>query len=224
MTDYPPNMTLRPLGAWPGTPTWDRRRAPFRSKFAATLTLLRQELHALGDGGPRSWYQRDAYPPSILQIGVRERDLRIDGMPRADAKVTEPGIILSIEPASQPPMSFPCDTFVDWQDNVRAVALTLEALRKIDRYGVTQTGQQYRGWQAIEARSSTGFSDADAAEKFLRGLYWDEGHGLDLASSVPQVYRRVRAQAHPDRNGGDRTQWDRVEAAAEVLRAAGRLA
>lgn len=32
-----------------------------------------------------------------------------------------------------------------------------------------------------------------------------------------QVWRQARAKAHPDRRGGDRTAWDKVEAAARVL-------
>lgn len=34
---------------------------------------------------------------------------------------------------------------------------------------------------------------------------------------LSQVWRQARAKAHPDRRGGDRTTWDKVEAAARVL-------
>lgn len=47
-------------------------------------------------------------------------------------------------------LRLPCDTFSYWKDNVRAVALALEALRKIDRYGV-RTGSQYAGFKALPA-------------------------------------------------------------------------
>jgi hypothetical protein len=39
----------------------------------------------------------------------------------------------------------------DWQHNVRAIALGLEALRKVDRYGITRRGEQYAGWKALPA-------------------------------------------------------------------------
>lgn len=223
MTDYPPNMTLRPLDGWPGSPTVSRRRAPFRSTLASTLGSLRHELHMLGNGG--RYYDRSAYPVSILQLALRERDIRIDGMPRADAKVMHPGIILSVEPHGQPPLSFPCDTFVDWQDNVRAVTLTLEALRKIDRYGVTQTGQQYRGWQAIEA-APTVDARAAACAVLARTAWPNENDDCQASwaqkiATDPEIgrntLRQARAKAHPDRHGGDRTLWDHVEGAAKVV-------
>lgn len=213
MTDYPPGMTLRPIEQWPLEFTRNRRRSQFSATWSATVKQLDTELRHLGQG-------RRA--PSVLQIAMREQDFRLrDGMPRANAVPEHPGVILNIE-SRHGELSYPCDTFTRWQDNLRAIAMGLESLRRVERYGITQTGQQYRGWQAIEAKPASTFT-ADTAEKFLRSLYREEGDGLDLTNSVPQVYRRVKALAHPDRNAGDQSQWDRVEAAATVLRAAGRL-
>jgi hypothetical protein len=36
-------------------------------------------------------------------------------------------------------------------------------------------------------------------------------------AEIERVWKRARAQAHPDRRGGDRTQWDRVEESARAL-------
>lgn len=215
MTNYPPAMKMRPIEQWPGTFTADRRHDPFRSSFSDTLQLLDRELRLLDPKDTQ-------YPPSVLQVAIPESGFRLDGMPRAGATPDHPGVIVSIEPQSKPAMSLPCDTFVHWHSNLRAIALTLESLRKIDRYGVTKNGQQYRGWQAIEAKGSHSAWSAEEAERFLRGLVKSDGHGLDLGT-LPQVYRRVRRDTHPDRNGGDRTVWDKVEQARDVLAAAGRL-
>lgn len=109
-----------------------------------------------------------------------------DGMPRADAKPEHPGIIVNIEPRNKPPMSFPCDTFTHWHDNLRAIALTLEALRKVDRYGVTQTGQQYRGWQAIEAAPPS--SDAiNGACTLLASVAWPNENATNQAEWAPKI-------------------------------------
>ncbi len=35
-----------------------------------------------------------------------------------------------------------------WQHNVRSIALGLEALRAVDRYGISRRGQQYAGFRA----------------------------------------------------------------------------
>lgn len=146
---------------------------------------------------------------------MRERDFRRDGLPRANSRPDHPGVILAVE-STKGPLSFPCDKFVTWQDNLRAIALALEALRRVDRYGITPNDEQYTGWQQLPAAPSSTVS-ADEAERVLR-----EVADVAPATALSAVYQRARFVTHPDR-GGDRVQWDRVEAAAEVLRAAGRL-
>ncbi|UAK40355.1 molecular chaperone DnaJ [Gordonia bronchialis] len=120
-------------------------------------------------------------------------------------------------------LSFPCDKFVTWQENLRAIALALEALRKVERYGITPNNEQYRGWQQLPAAGSSSPMSADQAERVLRmAARLDEvvpGRKGDLTL----IYRAARVNAHPDRNCGDQKGWDAVGAAAEVLRAAGRL-
>ncbi|OUZ09490.1 hypothetical protein BHE97_10565 [Aeromicrobium sp. PE09-221] len=37
------------------------------------------------------------------------------------------------------------------------------------------------------------------------------------AEEIERVWKRARTTAHPDRRGGDRTQWDKVEEAARTL-------
>lgn len=215
MTSYPPNMTLRPLLAWPRAETVNRRRSPFRSTWSDTVELLRRELRQL-DGGTY-------YPDTVLQLALREQDFRLtDGLPRANAIPSMPGVILNIESTTAGPLSYPCDAFDRWTDNLRAIALGLEALRKVGRYGITPGNEQYRGWRAIEANGSHPAWSADEAEQFLRGLVKNEGNGKDLGT-LPQIWRRVRRDTHPDRNGGDRTIWDKVEHAGNVLEAAGAL-
>jgi hypothetical protein len=229
MTSYPPGMTLRPLDSWPFDLTKNRRRPAFASGFTETIDLLDRELFFLENPHAASRGSYGRYPQSVLQIALREQDFRLDGLPRASAIPAHPGVILNIEASHRPPLSFPCDTFTHWHHNLRAVALALEALRKIDRYGVTQTGQQYRGWQAIEATPSV---DATAAAcALLARVAWPNENDEHQASWAPKIatdvnigrntYKKARANAHPDRNGGDQALWDQVEQAAKSLRAAG---
>lgn len=224
---YPDNMTLRPLVGWPGPMTRVRRRAPFKTLFSDTLSQLDRELRHLN--GPL-WGRRPA--PSVLQIALREADFRLDGMPRANSRPEHPGVILSIEPKPKdsPPLSFPCDTFDDWKDNLRAITLTLEALRKIDRYGVTQTGQQYTGWRAIESKPAAPDAVGAACAVLARIAYPNENDDCQAnwapkIATDPQIrantIRQARARAHPDRHNGDQGMWDHVEGAIAVLRGAG---
>ncbi|QYC54622.1 DnaJ-like chaperonin [Gordonia phage Agueybana] len=210
MTDFPARMTLRPIERWPGKLTANRVSSQFSAPWRATLDLLDRELWHLGPAG------RNA--PAVLQIAMREQDFRLDGMPRANARPEHPGVILAIE-STKGPLSFPCDRFVTWQDNLRAIALSLEALRKIDRYGITPNAEQYTGWKQLPGRGSGPASmSADDAERVLRDIAQ-----MAPATALAAIFRRAQFVAHPDRNRGDSAEWDRVEAAADVLRAAGRL-
>jgi hypothetical protein len=46
------------------------------------------------------------------------------------------------------------DACVYWQHNVRSIALGLEALRAVDRYGITRKGEQYAGFRAALSAGS----------------------------------------------------------------------
>ncbi|MCA4997157.1 molecular chaperone DnaJ [Tsukamurella tyrosinosolvens] len=197
---YPPGLTLRPIEAWPGALTSPRRRSPFSARWSATLQLLTDELRHLGTPG------RPA--AAVLQIAMREQDFRLDGLPRANSQPQHPGVILTIDTATQGTLSFPSDRFVDWQDNLRAIALVLEALRKIDRYGITPGHEQYTGWRQLTATEPT--------ERAAQAVLIQFGDGLGEGDSWRDVYRRAVKATHPDR-GGRREDFERVQAAAERL-------
>jgi hypothetical protein len=67
----------------------------------------------------------------VLQIDVEERDLRLDGELRAHARPASPAVAISVDRRDKPSLLFVCGKFPNWQDNVRAIALGLEALRKV---------------------------------------------------------------------------------------------
>src|SRR5215831_4271915 len=83
------------------------------------------------------------------------RDIRNDGWPKSSARPTQPGVILSFT-TKQGRIVMPCDSFKDWEANLRAIALSLERLRAADRYGVTtEEKEQYIGWLRLPATSQT---------------------------------------------------------------------
>ncbi|MGA5467157.1 molecular chaperone DnaJ [Mycobacterium sp. NPDC050041] len=226
MPDYPPNMTLRPLEQWPrDEPTTTRPRSPFSAGWSDTIGILMTELRQLGPNPRGPAWSRASFPPSVLQVAIREKDFRIsDGMPRANAVPTHPGVILNIE-SRLGPLSYPCDKFDRWQDNLRAIALGLRALRSVDRYGITPGNEQYRGWQAIEAKPAV---DATAAAcALLAAVAWPNERPEYRDEWAPKIARDWRigrntarkalANAHPDRHDGDRTLYDQVEQAVRLL-------
>lgn len=129
---------IEPLGNWTDPVTVDRPACRFRAPWSDTLELLRSEAEKL-----------DA-SIIVLQVDVERGEIRRDGMLRAGAKVRFPGVRVSFE-SRYGPLTYATDRFDDWRDNVRALALSLQALRAVDRYGVTRRGEQYTGWLSIEA-------------------------------------------------------------------------
>lgn len=209
MSDWPDAMAVRPIITWPGTltPGYRRERGNFSASWRSTLDLLGREL-------------REVHATAkVLQVAIPEDQFRLDGYPRATARQVHPGVIVSFTSRDAGHLSFPCDRFEHWQTNVRAIALAMEALRKVDRYGITRNAEQYQGWKAIGSSSGPQAMTVDEAWSIL-GSFGDrpiEEQRRNSDSSLPVALRKARGFAHPDRHGGDRHLWDQVEQAAVVL-------
>lgn len=205
-------VRYRPIANdWPGerTPWAARKRGQFKSgslygteglirpgrqvPWNETLLLLDRELGALGA------------TEVVFQIDLRERDIRLDGLPRGDASPSDPAVIISFD-SRYGALRYFSDRFDKWQDNVRAIALGLEALRKVERYGITRRGEQYLGWQALPAAGETGAW----AREFILG-FADPG-----VKDLGVAYRAAAKQLHPD-TGGSREEWDRLQRAKEAV-------
>jgi curved DNA-binding protein CbpA len=200
-----------PIQQWPGEKTKSRQSSSFRSKYIQTLDLLEAELKHL--------WAKD----TVLQAFISWQDVRNDGLPKSNAAFTDPGVILTFE-SRNGALSFPCDRYTDWQANLRAIALSLEALRAVNRYGVTRRAEQYQGWRQLAPPSDKPFPNKDAAAIYLCG------HGGDirpdawraLVSSPDlrnQAYRRAAAKLHPDVPGGSHDEFVKLQAALALLEA-----
>jgi hypothetical protein len=178
---------FRPIQDWPPefTTEGDRKPSPFRASYGDTLALLTRELWHLGADS------------AVIEIAVTEGDIRLDGLPRAGARPEHPGVIVSFD-SVHGPLRYGTDAFGvwvdDWQANLRAIALGLEALRKVDRYGIGGRGEQYQGWKALPA--------GDGPNP-VRGKALIDEHG-----SV----RDALFATHPDQ-GGDARDFADVQAA-----------
>lgn len=165
------------------------RPVPFSAGWTSTVNLLAKELRA--HGARRT----------VLEIDSREQDLRLDGLPRADRHARTPGIVISFEATrvpDKPHLRYEVGTFVDWRANVRAVALGLEALRAVDRHGVTRRGEQYAGWKQLESGARQG----------------SPSRGRALIAEHGSVVAALKA-THPD-HGGDPDDFRDVQAAREA--------
>lgn len=192
---------------WPGKQTKFPRASRFKASLAQTQQLLDRELTMLGA------------KRVVLQMCITRADLRLDGTLRTGGKIRQPGVILRFD-GKHGPVTIPCDRWLDWDDNVRAIALALEALRAVDRYGITTSGEQYRGWQALPAPSPTSVEaeirTVAEALAFLKKLVTEFAVGsIDAAAAI----RKAQFLTHPDRHG-DPLDFKRVMRCEQLLRGA----
>jgi hypothetical protein len=152
----------------------------------------------------------------VLELDITEDQLRLDGMPRAGARLGSQSVRLSFE-SRHGPLRYETGEYHSWQDNVRAIALSMEALRAVDRYGVSKRGEQYRGWRQLTVNTGNP-EDAVVTEEHAREV-------LARSLNVPingirgteaEVRRALRV-THPDRPGGDEKKFRMVVKAREVL-------
>lgn len=210
---------IRPLGTWPGAVTATRKSSGvFQADWDSTLTLLHDETGHL-----------DGEYPIIIQIDVTELDLRQDGMLKSRASVGPfPGVIVSFR-SRFGPLQYTSDAYEQrwsghlpgWQANVRAVALALEALRAVDRYGVSKRGEQYTGWKALPAGNGSGFGSPDEALRWMRGQMTAKV-GAHSIREPRDLYRGLAKLMHPD-TGAPAGDWDKLDQARNLLQTAGLL-
>lgn len=189
-------VVVRPFDGSP--PPLGHRSAQFSASWSSTVELLARELRHL-----------DA-KQTVLELALRDRDIRVDGMPRADARLEHEAVRLSFA-SKWGPLRYETGEYdgvsyrriPGWQCNVRAIALSMEALRAVDRYGVSKRGEQYRGWRALPMRAGDDSLITPLhAQEFLKR--WDG----DI--------RRAIKETHPDR-GGDEATFRQVMRARELV-------
>jgi hypothetical protein len=201
-------FVYRPLPAvWPVGPRTlvdERRSSPFKAPYSKTIELLNRELWLL-----------NAVEPIVMEAGYQPHELRLDGLPRKGAQPNDPAVILSFD-SRVGPLRYGCDTYWDHEANLRAIALALEALRAVDRYGVTKRGEQYQGWAALPP-SGDGEMGREEAEAFIRNAAarWGPGYD-DREFDLKRAYRLAARQLHPDVSG-DPAQWAKLDRARQAV-------
>lgn len=212
------------LPVWPLEPS-NRKASGFSATWTQTLDLLDRELVNLGA------------EVVIIQAGFASGQIRLDGYPRADATTSHPGVIISFD-SKHGPLRYVCDTFSGsrpwvsgtrresgrgatreipgYQANIRAMALGLEALRKVDRYGISKTGEQYTGWKQLTTGSGlTTVAEAKRLIERWAGLGDEDLSGMDMAL----VIKKAMAKSHPDHDGGSDEAFHTVMDARKILAA-----
>lgn len=186
----------------PSSMSWSR----FDSKWSSTVTLLARELRML---------EAEAV---VCELDCDPRDIRNDGLPRANARMRSPAVRITFR-STWGPLRYETAEYRDWRDNLRAIALSMEALRAVDRYGVSKRGEQYQGWKALPASTDPADAiqtDAQALaliQRTVSDIYdADDVDGPFLHDAIREAIRRT----HPDR-GGNEDEFRKVMRAREIL-------
>lgn len=199
-------IIFRPLRSWPypSTPSFRRQKWPGAVTVSKALDSLRQQLRLLG-------CDATAY----IEADVEERHIRQDGQLYASARAATPAVIVYARHRRLGNLLWANDQYLTYDQNVRAIAMTIQNLRSIDRYGCVRDNEQFTGFKAIPAQASNTMT-RDAAIVVL-----SRHSGAPVLDTSPEglkrAYRSARARVHPDVNNGDQSAWDAVEAAAQAL-------
>lgn len=184
MTDQRESIPRFPLewpAGWVRTPRHRRTRANFRSyKQALTMAIassrLQQQLELLGVRGTMT-----------LSTNV---ELRIDGLPRSgQGQPTDPGASLWFVYKGKATV-LACDKWDRVEDNVAALAAHIDAIRRVDRYGVGSIEQALAGYKALPADTA---ADWRAVFNIAKDLQGDA-----LLDTLNVAYKARARELHPD--------------------------
>jgi len=175
---------------WPRTE--HRKRAPFFLTGAKALDQLQHEVRLLAG--------KDLIVSTNLPV------TKYTQAPRFDTKrPDDPGVAVYFT-LDGDEVCLPCDRWLHVEDNVRAIGLTVAALRGIDRWGAKEmVAAAFTGFAALPA----GSGDSAPWHEVLEVVPGASRTEIDTA------YRRLVRQHHPDA-GGDHEQFIRVKDAYEV--------
>lgn len=185
-----PQIIYKPIAEWPGELRMFRKHDQFSVSWPTTENDLIDEVFALQPSGTS---RRDL----LVTIQVATDDIIRDASRlHAKANLRHPGVIVNFG-SRLGEVQLWADAFYDWRANVRGVALALEAMRKIDRYGVGRGDEQYQGWLALDAGTGSGGSETD--EQFIATLInWPLSK---VQENRDAAGRTALLCAHPDRGG-----------------------
>jgi hypothetical protein len=171
--------------------------------YNQTLELLDKELSMLD------------VKQAVIQIDLPESKIRIDGLPYSGARPNYQGVILSFQ-SKYGHLKYATDTFDFWQDNLRAIALGLEALRKVDRYGITKRGEQYTGWKQLP-ESVDGINDIRTAAEFIaKHSNFSAEEIINNKNIYTKAYREAALKLHPDK-GGNSNEFYLLQKAKNII-------
>jgi hypothetical protein len=145
---------------------------------AEALTRLQDQIDKLG---------------GRLPLVSSNLELRLDGLPRSGLpEPSDPGVCVYFQLKAQP-VAMPSDHFLTVAANIAAVAAHIDAVRRIERYGVSSVELMFTSFMAIRGPGPKP---------------WREVFGIPTHATGSRMWLRARytdlaKQRHPDADGSE---------------------
>ncbi len=204
MIEETPRYPLTWPTGQPRTAEWKRRTAAFKVDFGRARDEL---LHSLELLGARH---------IILSSNV---PLRQDGLPYANmSEPKDPAIACYFERriaapigAEWRPFVFACDSYSKVKWNLRALGITVEAFRSMQRHGASSMMEQaFTGFLALPQSTERAWWDVLGVDPFAE------------AAEIKGAFFRLSAKHHPDQ-GGDHVTMSEITLAYGKAKQLGRV-
>ncbi len=182
---------------WKRTPPDARARATFAKHSSQTEDrqgqVVRRKIQkplSVSDAARRleAELERLHATHEVLSTNVR---LRMDGSP--DSRLTDPvdpGAAVYFQ-LNNKPRCLACDKWDRVADNIAAIAQHIDALRRIDRYGIGDMERAFSGYAALQSDPSTDW-------RLVLGF---NGTAIITPTMVDQRFKLKAKEAHPDAGG-----------------------
>jgi hypothetical protein len=185
---------------WKRTPAHERQRADFGKTTVQTYTerhydgrpdetKTRKRKAALtaADAAIRLEAELDRLGAENAKLSTSQK-LRMDGTPRSD--LSEPADVGAAVyfTLDGKPRCLACDRWTRVADNIAALAQHIDALRRIERYGVGTMEQAFAGYAALPPTSAD----------------WAIVLGVSATATREQIiaaHRKLATEHHPDKGG-----------------------
>ena len=141
---------------------------------------------------------------------------RADGLPYTRQNVHDTGVAVYFKNAAGEEQCIPCDQWVSLEENMRAIAKTIEAMRGIERWGgKSLMNAAFSGFKALPSAIVTPPPNDRPHRDWwvVLGVYRNA-----TPQEVKQAYRRAQGTSHPDA-GGSPQDFQEVNAAYEEYQA-----
>lgn len=190
--------------SWP--PGWPRARTRESSQFSSGRVKFDRSRGARMEPAQQNLFRELGLLGAKRIVLSTNIELRQDGLPYANRRdPTDPGVAIYFE-LKRENKCFPCDRWDRVADNVHAIALSIGALRGLDRWGASHmVDAAFKGFRALP-----------------EGPQWWQLLGLDSDVTSPEeikaAYKKKAKTAHPDMEGGSHEEMIRIEAAYQTDR------